>query len=202
MVGSRSSLRRPRKLPGYPKLYRHTNHRHRRPYFLPATTISAPVWASVTCRERTSESSSWPTAGPAEWTHRSTGCSLTVRKVCGPTTLTFCSRTVIVDGLAKGGLYSDIFGLAYGVRYAHKSGRNGWPALSLYAKSPNANLGGCVLACRDEVQVTRNLSLGGELASNASYLAKGRLLAGRLSLYGYDRHCRRPRQRGWPFRLV
>lgn len=86
-----------------------------------------------------------------------------------------------------GGLYSDIYGLAYGVRYARKCRHNHWPTLSLYVKSPGANLRKCVLACRDEVQVTKTLALGGEIASDASYLAKSRLLAGRLSLYGYNR---------------
>lgn len=98
-----------------------------------------------------------------------------------------------------GGLFSEIFGTAYGVRYAHRFGRDHWPALSLYVSSPNSNLGNATLALRDEVQLTKTLAIGGEVASNSSYFGKIRLLPGRFSLHAYGRSSPRDEANGMGF---
>ena len=86
-----------------------------------------------------------------------------------------------------GDLFSEVWGLARGVRYAWQAGPNRWPSISLYLQTPGDHRTGAIFAYRDELELSRELLLGGELASNGSLSLRARFQKGRLSFYGYHR---------------
>ena len=89
---------------------------------------------------------------------------------------------------AEGGnLYSDLRGLANGVRYTWIERRWRQPYVSLYVKSPLTGVANTTLAYGDEIRFGETFALGGELALDASHFLKGRFKSGRLLLYGFRR---------------
>lgn len=93
-------------------------------------------------------------------------------------------------GAEAGDLFSEIWGFASGarVRWRRGDGDRGWsPTLSLYLDDPRAGNEGPVLAYGDELRLGRSFSVAGELASDGSWLASGRLRRDHMSLFGYRR---------------
>jgi hypothetical protein len=101
-------------------------------------------------------------------------------------------RLSVVDGemgwsAELGDLFSDVRGSTRGFRFAWRAGDHRWPAVSVYLGAPGAGRTRPVLAYRDEIPLRRDLWLGGEVATDGSFLAKGRFQKGPLSLYAYHR---------------
>lgn len=90
-------------------------------------------------------------------------------------------------GAEGGALFSDIWGLARGVRYSWRTGKKRWHSLSVYLKTSHSGNEKTVVTYRDEIALFPDLTIGGELASDGSFLLKGRYERGRLSLHPYYR---------------
>lgn len=92
-------------------------------------------------------------------------------------------------GGEAGDLFSEIWGFARGLRLFRESGRGdgGRRSLSLYLEDARTGYKETVLAYGDEVRLGRSAALGGELASDGSWLVRSRFRSDRLSLYGYIR---------------
>jgi hypothetical protein len=93
-------------------------------------------------------------------------------------------------GAEAGDLFNEIWGFASGARYRWRRGvpdRASWPTFSLYLPNPRAGNKGTVLAFGDEIRLGAYATLGGELASDGSWVMSGRLRRQGLSLFGYRR---------------
>jgi hypothetical protein len=86
-----------------------------------------------------------------------------------------------------GNLYSDLRGLANGVRYIWLERGRRQPYVSLYLKTPITGAAVTTLAYGDEVRFGSTFALGGEVAADASYFLKGRFRAGHFLAYGFSR---------------
>jgi hypothetical protein len=93
-------------------------------------------------------------------------------------------------GAEGGDLFTEIWGFARGARFRWQRGegdRAVWPALSVYLEDPRGGNEGTVLAYHEEARVGRFTLLEGELASDGSWVASGRVQRQRMSLFGYYR---------------
>ncbi len=101
-------------------------------------------------------------------------------------------RLALVDdeygrGLEAGDLSSELGGLERGLRYSWRVSENRWPSISIYLRSESSGSHGTLLAYRDTIALNRQISVGGEVASNGALLLTGRFAKDRLQLYGYHR---------------
>ncbi len=98
-------------------------------------------------------------------------------------------------GLEGGDLFSGIWGLTQGARFRWRRGDGeaaSWPAVSIYEGDPTSANPRTVVSYADEIGLGRWSLLGGELASDGSWLADGRFRRDRYSLYGYLRDASGP----------
>jgi hypothetical protein len=98
-------------------------------------------------------------------------------------------------GLEAGNLFSGIWGLAQGARFRWRRGDSdgaSWPALSIYTADPYSANPKSVATYSDEIGIGPWSSVGGELASDGSWLADGRWRRDRYSLFGYARKASGP----------
>ena len=98
-------------------------------------------------------------------------------------------------GLEAGDLFSGIWGLTQGARFRWRRGDGeapSWPAVSIYEGDPTSANPRTVISYADEIGLGRWSLLGGELASDGSWLADGRFRRDRYSLYGYLRDAAGP----------
>jgi hypothetical protein len=98
-------------------------------------------------------------------------------------------------GLEAGDLFSGIWGLTQGARFRWRRGDGdgaSWPALSIYTADPYSANPRTVATYSDEIGIGPWSSVGGELASDGSWLADGRWRHDRYSLFGYARNASGP----------
>jgi hypothetical protein len=110
----------------------------------------------------------------------------------GHAALTDPGRGIGVEG---GDLFSGIWGLTQGARFRWRRGdgeAGSWPAVSVYEGDPTGGNPRTVVSYADEIGIGRWSLLGGELASDGSWLADGRVRRDRYSLYGYLRNASGP----------
>jgi protocatechuate 3,4-dioxygenase beta subunit len=86
-----------------------------------------------------------------------------------------------------GEMFSDLWGMARGIRYSWRVSEDRWPSISLYQRNSNTGPSRLAAAVRDEVKVSRSAWLGAEAGSDGSAFLKGRLQYGRLNLHAYRR---------------
>ncbi len=89
--------------------------------------------------------------------------------------------------LEAGDLFSDISGIARGIRYSWRARGDRWSGLSFYAPGLPEGARQPLLAYRDEFKLGRSVWLGGEIASNGAAYSKIRIETGHLSLFAYGR---------------
>jgi hypothetical protein len=89
-----------------------------------------------------------------------------------------------------GDVFSDIRGLARGLRWSRAAPDGHWRSLSLYLKSENVTrkLKRTVVAYGDRVRLAPGLYLGGEVDSSGARFVRVGLQSGGLSLMAYGRH--------------
>ena len=102
------------------------------------------------------------------------------------------ARLTITDkdmgwGVEAGDIFSDLRGLAQGVRYSWNAGPNRWPSCSLYLNGSSSSSQGIALAYRDEFGRRDSGLFGGEVSTDGSMLLRGAYQKDRLGLYGYYR---------------
>jgi hypothetical protein len=86
-----------------------------------------------------------------------------------------------------GDLSSEIWGFARGARFSWRQSERHRPGMSLYLDSSRTGNEKTVLALRDEIPVGRRAAVGGEIASDSSWLLRSRWRGEKLALYGYYR---------------
>jgi len=90
-------------------------------------------------------------------------------------------------GAEGGNLPSDIWGLANGVRYVNQPLGGGRPSLALFFPTSASGLTHQVVDGADDVAINRFAAIGGELASDGSWLMRGRYHGDSFGLFGFDR---------------
>jgi hypothetical protein len=92
-------------------------------------------------------------------------------------------------GVEAGNLFSEIWGSAVGVRWLgrERGGAGARPAFSLYLPVGPGASGGTVLAVAEELALGRSSLLGGELATDGSWLLRGHYQRGRFGLFAFGR---------------
>jgi hypothetical protein len=98
-------------------------------------------------------------------------------------------------GLEGGDLFSGIWGLTQGARFRWRRGDGeaaSWPALSVYEGDTSSANPRTVISYADEIGLGRWSLLGGEVASDGSWLADGHFRRDRYSLFGYLRNASGP----------
>jgi hypothetical protein len=90
-------------------------------------------------------------------------------------------------GAEGGNLPSDIWGLANGVRYINQPLFGGRPSLGLFFPTSASGLTHEVVDAADDIAISRYAALGGELASDGSWLVRGRYHGDSFGLFAFDR---------------
>ncbi len=89
--------------------------------------------------------------------------------------------------LSGGDLFSEIWGLARGVRYSRQIGRNHSPVVSLYTPSRRNGRENTVLSLMDEYTIAGKWMIGGEASTDSSYFLKSSVQISDLLLHGFYR---------------
>jgi len=100
------------------------------------------------------------------------------------------------QGIELGNLSSDLLGGMDGVRFSWRKGTNHLPALSLYWDQLSGDLHHPVVSFRDNITLSRVLSVGGEVDSRAEVELHSQYQPGRFGLYTDFRHTLDPAQSG------
>lgn len=89
-------------------------------------------------------------------------------------------------GVEAGDLFSEAWGYARGARFSWRAG-NREPSIGIYLPGSRTGYDEPIVAYRDELRLGERITIGGEVASDGAWLARGRLRQGRVALYGYLR---------------
>lgn len=86
-----------------------------------------------------------------------------------------------------GDMFSDLRGLARGARVSWNPGKRWTPSVAVYVRGPGAPDAATVVSYRDRVQITEQVGLGAEVASDGAVFFQGQYARGALDLTTFFR---------------